>query len=310
MKTALLTCLLLGAAALLRAEQCLVIGDSLSKEYEVEFPALYPRQPAAWKSRNWAEILHERRGAWFDLGRWRAFADPRLIGHEHNWAFPGATTSQIRTQLSALRNIWWTRELQGQIRSAAERVVIFAGGNDVDSWYPAVYNGAAAGRYVNATRDNLQWIVDYVRRVRGTVPIALVSVPHVGCTPDIQRTHPTDRVKTGRVTAALDSLNAQLALFARQRGIAFVPGVYEMTRAMISQPLVIGGRALISAADPDARAEYVFSGDGFHPATGPQAKIAQMIADAFRSRYPRPVISTLTDAEILNDILRLPAPAP
>lgn len=297
------TLLWLGAS--LHAEQCLILGDSLSKEYEVEFPALYPRNPAAWDSRNWAEILHERRGAWFDLGRWNGFADPRLIGHEHNWAFPGATTTQIRAQLSSFWNVWWTRELQKQVRGTVERVVIFAGGNDVDSYYPAIYKGASPTRYINATRDNLKWIVDYVRKVKGTIPIALVSVPHVGCTPDIQKAHPTDPVKTRRVTLALDSLNSQLALFAKQRGIAFVPGVYEMTKAMLQQPMTLGGYSFIQAADADARPEFVFSGDGFHPGTAAQAKIAQMIVEAFRTRYPAPAITPLGDAEALTQVLGL-----
>jgi len=293
--------LLLGAV--LRAEQCLVIGDSLSKEYEVEFPALYPRNPASWDSRNWAEILHERRKTWFDLGKWNGFADPRLVGHEHNWAFPGSTTTQLKTQLGSFWNVWWTRDLQSQIRGSAERVVIFAGGNVVDNYYPAIYKGASATSYINATRDNLKWIVDYVRKVKGTIPIALVSVPHVGCTPDIQKAHPTDAVKTKRVTLALDSLNAQLSLFAAQRGIAFVPGVYELTKSMITKPMTIGSISSISAADADARPEYVFSGDGFHPGTAAQAKIAQMIVEAFRVKYPKTTITPLTDAEILTQVL-------
>jgi lysophospholipase L1-like esterase len=289
---------------MLHAEQCLVIGDSLSKEYELEFPALYPRNRESWDSRNWAEILHENRKTWFDLGKWSGFADPRLVGHEHNWAFPGATTSKIKSELSSWRNFWWTRELQGQVRSAAERVVIFAGGNDVDSYYSAIYQGAASAKYINATRDNLRFIVDYVRKVKGTIPIVLVSVPHVGCTPDIQKAHPTDPVKTQRVTAALDSLNAQLALFAKQRGIAFVPGVYELTKLLITQPLRIGGMTFISQADADSRPEYLFSGDGFHPNTCAHAKIAQMIIDALRTRYPASNIKPLGDAEILQTVLK------
>lgn len=292
-------------AGSLRAEQCLVIGDSLSKEYEVEFPALYPRNPASWDTRNWAEILHTRRKTWFDLGKWSGFADPRLVGHEHNWAFPGATTSEIRKQLGAYYNIWWTRDLQAQIRGSAERVVIFAGGNDVDNYYPGLYAGGTATRYINPTRDNIMWIVDFVRKVKGTIPIVLVSVPHVGCTPDIQRAYPTDPVKTKRVTVALDSLNAQLALFAKQRNIAFVPGVYELTKSMITQPLVIGGRAFIKGADMDARPEYEFSGDGFHPGAAAQAKVAQLIVDAFRAKYPLSPITPLTDAEILSGVLGL-----
>jgi phospholipase/lecithinase/hemolysin len=304
MKLFLLSAFLLLNGAL-RAEQCLIIGDSLSKEYEVEFPALYPQNPASWDTRNWAEILHERRKTWFDLGKMNGFADPRLIGHEHNWAFPGSTTTQLKTQLGSFWNVWWTRDLQSQIRGSAERVVIFAGGNDVDSYYPAIYKGASPTKYINATRDNLKWLVDYVRKVKGTIPIALVSVPHVGCTPDIQKAHPTDPVKTKRVTLALDSLNAQLALFAKQRGIAFVPGVYELTKTMLTQPMTIGDRAFISAADADARPEYVFSGDGFHPGTAAQAKIAQMIVEAFQVKYPKTAITPLSDAEILTQVLGL-----
>jgi hypothetical protein len=75
-------------SATLRAEQCLVIGDSLSKEYEVEFPILFRNNREAWDSRNWIEILDQHRGTWFDTGKWSGFADPRILGHEHNWAFP------------------------------------------------------------------------------------------------------------------------------------------------------------------------------------------------------------------------------
>lgn len=300
-KTLLLTFIL---GTTLHAEQCLVIGDSLSKEYELEFPALFPRNREAWDSRNWAEILYENRKTHFDLGKWKGFADPRLVGHEHNWAFPGATTTKIKSELSNWRNVWWTRDLQGQIRNTAERVVIFAGGNDVDSYYPAIYNGAASAKYINATRDNLKYIVDYVRKVKGTIPIVLVSVPHVGCTPDIQSAHPTDPIKTMRVTAALDSLNAQLALFAKQRGIAFVPGVYELTKSLITQPLKIGDVTFISQADADARPEYLFSGDGFHPNTCAHAKIAQMIIEAFTARYPLGKITPLTEAEILQKVVK------
>lgn len=291
--------------ASLRAEQCLVIGDSLSKEYEVEFPALYPQNPASWDTRNWAEILHTKRKTWFDLGKWNGFYDPRLVGHEHNWAFPGTTSAQIRQQLSSFYNIWWTRDLQAQIRGSAERVVIFVGGNDVDNYYGALYNGGVATKYINPTRDNIMWIVDYVRKVKGTIPIVLVSVPHVGCTPDILRAYPNDPVKTKRVTLALDSLNAQLSLFAKQRNIGFVPGVYDLTKVLITQPLVIGGRAFIKGADMDARPEYEFSGDGFHPGMAPQAKIAQLIVDAFRVKYPLSPITPLTDAEILTGVLGL-----
>ena len=84
-----------------------------------------------------------------------------------------------------------------------------------------------------------------------------------------------------------------------------MPGVYELTKAMITQPLVIGGRAFIKGADMDARPEYEFSGDGFHPGAAAQAKVAQLIVDAFRAKYPLSPIAPLTDAEILSGVLGL-----
>lgn len=299
----LLSVLLLLATSPAGAAQCLILGDSLSKEYEVEFPALYPANPAAWAARNWAEILHEHRRTWFDLGRFTGYTDPRLTGHEHNWAFPGATTTEIRAQLANPLNFWWRNELEGQLEDAVERVVIFAGGNDVDSYYGDLYDGEAATTQLAATRDNLKWLVDYVRGVKASLPIVLVAVPHLGCAPKVQAEHPTDLVKTARVTAALDTLNAELASFAASRGIGFVPEVYDLTRRMIADPIRIGGLEFYRQADANARARYLFSGDGFHPGTSAHAIIAQAILDAFRAWQP--LIEPLSDREILDEVLGL-----
>jgi lysophospholipase L1-like esterase len=289
----------------LRAEQCLVIGDSLTKEYEAEFPGLYPNNPASWQARNWVEILHQHRTGWFDLGTWSAYPDPRLTGHRFNWAFPGATTTDIRNQLSSIYNFWWTNTLKGQLRTDVQRVVIFAGGNDADSYYANLYNGTVDASVTNTTLGNLQWIINYVRTVNATVPIVLVSVPHVGCTPKIQLDYPTAAVKTARVTAAMDALNASLAAFAQSQGIGFVPGVYDFTKALITQPFRIKGIEFYRMADADARTRFTFSGDGFHPNTCAHTKIAQMVVDAFNAKYPATLISPLTDDYIISTVLGL-----
>ncbi len=287
------------------AQQLLVIGDSLSKEYEIEFPILFPSHREAWDSRNWAEILHQERNPWFDLGKFSVWPDVRIAGHRHNWAFPGAKAAEIRARLAS--KSWydkiWQAELRSQIKSAAERIVIFAGGNDVDDYYDKLYNGSSPTKYITKTRDDVMYLVNYVRGVRSSVPIVLVAVPHVGCTPDVKAGFPTDPVKTGRVTAALDSLNSQLASFARSKKIGFASGVYDFTKSLISGTLTLGGVELVNAADADARPVYLFSGDGFHPNTPAQAKIAQIILDAFRAKYRSPVIPALSDAEILRDVL-------
>ncbi|MFN0080314.1 MAG: SGNH/GDSL hydrolase family protein [Prosthecobacter sp.] len=289
----------------LRAEQCLVIGDSLTKEYEAEFPGLYQQNPASWQARNWIEILHQHRTDWFDTGTWDVYADPRLTGHTYNWAFPGATTTEIKNLLSNFFNGWWTNSLKNHLRHDVERVVIFAGGNDADSYYANLYNGFIGPEVTNPTLGNLQWLVNYVRTVNAALPIVLVSVPHVGCTPKIQQGYPTDPVKTARVTAAMDALNASLATYAQSQGIGFAPGVYEFTKAMITQPLRIKGIEFYRVADADSRTRFVFGGDGFHPNTCAHTKIAQMIVAAFNTAYPGTPITPLDDDYIITNVLGL-----
>lgn len=301
----LLTMCCLAAVPAVASEQCLVIGDSLTKEYEAEFPGLYPNNPASWGARNWVEILHQHRTDWFDLGTWSTYNDPRLTGHKYNWAFPGATTTEIRNQLNAWYNSYWTDRLKDQLRNEVERVVIFAGGNDADSYYAQLYSGNVGPEATNTTLDNIKWIVNYVRTVRQFIPIVIVSVPHVGCTPKVQQGYPTDPVKTGRVTTAMDQLNASLATFAQQQGIGFVPGVYQFTKDIISNPFRIRGIEFYRVADADARTRYAFSGDGFHPNTCAHTRISQMVVDEFNRAYPATQISPVDDYYIITTILGL-----
>ena len=304
----LLSAVLLAVAGQVQAvQQCLVIGDSLTKEYEVEFPILYPQNRDAWDSRNWIETLHDIRHDWFDQGSFSAYYDVRITGHKHNWAFPGATSTEIRSALSSSSffNKQWQSTLKSQIKSEVERVVIFVGGNDVDDYYGKIYNGSAAAQYTNRTRDNVMWIVDFVRAQRSSLPIVLVSIPHLGCAPDVARNNPYNTLKTGRVTTALDALNKQLAALAKTRGIGFATGVYDLTKSLITQKLIIGTVEINKGADANARPNYAFSGDGFHPNTSLQAKVAQNILDTFRTKWATPKIPALTDAEILSKVLKL-----
>jgi lysophospholipase L1-like esterase len=293
------------------AQQVLVVGDSLTKEYQVEFPLLFPDNPASWDSRNWIELLNIHRNAHFDLGSFDFYFDPRASGHAYNWAFPGATTGEIRERLASTSFIdrFWQEEFEDQVKNQAGRVVVFAGGNDVEDYYDDIYNGASATPFINETLDNVKWIVDRIRGMKSTIPIVLVSVPHVGCTPKVQQSCPTNAVKTARVTTALDSMNTNLAAFAQARGIGFAMPVYDMTKSLITGPYNIGGVDFIKQADMDARTSYLFSGDGFHPNSCAHARIAQMVIDAFRTRYPSPDIPAAPDTELL-DWLGLEAPDP
>lgn len=298
-----------------RAEKCLVIGDSLTKEYEVWFPPYYTQNPAAWNARNWIEILHQHRTDWFDTGPLQFWVgvgvvvDPRALGHKHNWAFPGATIADIRERVH-LTGIFdpdqfWVDELEDQIETEVDRVVIFAGGNDVDAIYPLIYEGADPAPLIQPIVNNLIWMVDWVRARAPLRHLVLVGVPHVGITPNIQSAHPTDPVKTPRVTAAFTALNDQLQAAAATRGIGFCREVFDLTVRMIYEPVCIGGVDLIYESDPDARPRYVFTGDDFHPNTGPHVKIAQAIIDTFNAAYPSKPITPLSDSEALANVLGL-----
>ena len=296
-----------------RAEKCLVIGDSLTKEYEVWFRGVpgtiasyYPDNPESWDSRNWIEILHQHRTDWFDTGNFQAWAPPRLFGHKHNWAIPGATIADIRATLTNPVNIFiWVDELENQIEAQVDRVIIFAGGNDVDAIYPQIYEGADPAPLIQPIVNNLIWMVDWVRARAPSRHLVLVAVPHVGITPNIQSAHPTDPIKTPRVTAAFTTLNDALEAAAAARGIGFCREVFDFTVRMIYEPVCIGGVDLIYESDPDARPRYVFTGDGFHPNTGPHVKIAQAIIDTFNTAYPSKPITQLPDSEALSNVLGL-----
>jgi lysophospholipase L1-like esterase len=184
-------------------------------------------------------------------------------------------------------------------------VVIFAGGNDIEDIYGRLYNGQSASTQLTTIRNNLVWLVDYVRAVKPSLKIVLVSVPHVGVCPDVKREWPTHVTKTARVTTALTTLNSQLASSAKSRSVAFADGVFTFTRNAISQRVFFDNVEILNQADANSRSQYLFSGDGFHPATSGQAKIAQSILQAFRIRWPNPAIPALTDDEVLRQVLGL-----
>ena len=149
-------------------EYLTVIGDSLTKEYQVTFPGfripllgvevdgIDPTNPGA---RNWAEILHERRGGSFNLGRFRndpdifdldIWSDLRLLGHEYNWALPGGTSRTLQLILTdpdseelledadfaaliALVADWRNTgtRMRAQLQGSSAAAVIWCGGNDL-----------------------------------------------------------------------------------------------------------------------------------------------------------------------------------
>jgi hypothetical protein len=103
----------------------------------------------------------------------------------------------------------------------------------------------------------------------------------------------------------MDALNASLAAWAQTQGIGFVPGVYAMTKALITDPFRLNGIEFYRVADANARPRYVFSGDGFHPSTCAHAKIAQMVVQTFNTTFPASPILPLDDDYLTTTVLGL-----
>ena len=199
-------------------------------------------------------------------------------------------------------------ELEGQIDSGTERVVIFLGGNNIRVKYEDLYKniGGSATAWVNEVYSYIVDVVEWVLGQNNTMEMVLVSVPHIGCTPKVNGELPYDPVKTGRVTTALNSLNGKLATFAGQKRIGWCPDIYNITLGLLTtDSLCIGGVPIWkNPGQSDGDPRYLFLGDGFHPNMPCQAVFAQRILDTLNAKYNRN-LARLTNTEILVDVLGL-----
>lgn len=282
------------------AERVLIIGDSLSKEYEVEWLGI-GGAPLVSPKPNWAEILDERRAQWFEFGNSGVFGDWRLIGHDYNWSIPGSYARDWPGYLEDAPG-----ELVDQLRNVVDRVVIFLGGNDIRVKYQDLYSGKPSAEWVAQVVSDIRAVVEFVQERNPALQVVLVNVPHLGASPKVNSSHPYDPGKTGRVTAALDDLNGRLAALARERGTG-IANIYRITRELVTKPYwVIGGYRSNKQSSSQGAPDCLFLGDGFHPNYSIQAVFAQIILDAFNDRYGTG-IPRLGNREILVNILSVGA---
>jgi hypothetical protein len=274
------------------AAKLTVLGDSLTKEYRILFPGvnlpplvqipgLDPTNPNA---RNWAEILDERRHAHFDSGTLRSsvfnpWTDLRLLGHECNWAVPGATARAISlmltnpnapelaadpdfTTITNLAPDWklTPQRLTTQLASVPAGAVIWAGGNDLRFGnadpaasfagkpisYETIYlgDGTGAGNpqpLMDSIASSIRTAALFVRAANPSLPIAICAVPHVGCTPEVRTLWPTDPVRTGRITSALAALNSSLKTWTENTLGGVWVDTFSLTTQLITSTIHIGG---------------------------------------------------------------------
>ena len=333
-----LSAFLLQAAPVRAAEQCVTLGDSLTFAYEAEFcfdVLGYGDGFDPDEVRNWIEILNDQsyRNESFDQGSRKnlvAFLFFRLFFRsEYNWALPGLKIEQLRAfvtgeisiedliagdtllaPLLTLSNFSATRDfnindLETQIETTAERLVFFIGGNDVREVYGGIYNGGSAGSFVADFINDAAEILDRVLVLNPNIQIVVVNVPHIGITPDVKNSWPTDPVKTERVTAVLRDLNQQLAGLATARGLGYAD-VFTPTLSLLGPALLcIHGIPFFNSGSTTGDLDFVWlNGEysaNFHPNTNAQTLIANEIIDAFNTRY-QTGIAPLTATEILADL--------
>lgn len=339
--------LLIGTAS--AGEKIVTIGDSLTFAYEAEFGPPFA-DGFGTNAKNWIEILNGNlsgfglRSQWFDLGVRDSYSflfTNYLFRHQFNWAIPGSKADELRRfvtgestfidlvsgdptfdfllLLTGLNNSDFdVADLQVQITSQASRFVYFCGGNDVRGVYGPVYNGTYNGGdwqpFVDDFVADVTATIDKFDEWNPTLPGVIVAVPHIGITPDIRGTYPTDPVATGRVTTMLRELNRQLKELAESRGLGFAD-IFEPTLRLLdgSKPLCVHGITYIndgwspqSNGWSSTKANYVWLNGSlsanFHPGTNAQAMIADIIIRAFNSKYGSE-IPPLTATEILGTLL-------
>jgi len=352
------------AALTARAGNITVLGDSLTKEYEVTFPGLPslgvdgidPAHPAA---RNWSEILHQHRSAHFSLGLFRntlfldMWSDTRLLGHQFNWAIPGVTSRALNLIVTnpdspeiseepdlgtilAFASDWKNvpQRLAAQLATTSA-AVIWLGGNDLRFGntdpstnvggqkirYQTIYEGDGTGAgdpapLMHSIRDNIKSLALFIRAANPALPIAIIAVPHVGCTPSVKNAWPTDPGRTGRITGALTALNDELRTWTETTlGGAWVD-ILPFTLRLIDESPGIGGIPFYNAPDnhsasapASAHNRFIFSHDGFHPTTTLHGQVAQLVQETLRTRWPGIFGDSLplTDRELVTGVLGIPA---
>lgn len=295
--------------------------------------------------RNWIEILSSNsyRPNSFDLGVRDSISvfslfDPfgfvqLYLRQKNNWAIPGLKVDQLRrfvsgeatvtellaedpdysSLLTALQysdfnetNDFNVADLETQIATTAERLTLFIGGNDINAIYGTVYNGGSPGAFTDDFIADATFILDWVLDLNPTIQVVVVNVPHVGITPDVQASFPTDPVKTARVTGVLTDLNSRLAGLATERGLAYAD-VFTPTLPLLNPaPMCIHGLPFFNTGSTTGDLNYVWLNGpvsaNFHPNTNAQAVIANVIIDAFNRHY-HTGIAPLTATEILGNLL-------
>lgn len=300
----------------------LAIGDSMTEEYAFEIPFSAPASdPTNANTRSWPELLRIFRPAEATLGPYEStaftYGDLRNAGHEWNFGIPGMTSRNWFILINTDDpfdppsgeplgfSYYDTRRKLIDELYAVQAVVIQLGANDLKQEYNDLFNDTEAANFSNGVRNRIAAIHDWVRIYRPNVPVVVCTLPDVGATPQISGTY-NDPVKQASTRAKIAALNQSILTWAagktRPPAIARIDHLTD--RIFDQQPFHLNGTVFTLPGDPENPPTRVFSRDGFHAATMPQALIANEILGALEAATGRD-LTPFSNREILRNLLGL-----
>lgn len=312
-------CLLLPAATLLAEPvRILSIGDSLTEEYEFEFPFSAPAvgQPGN-HARNWPELLAAARGEHASFGAYKGdfigYSDLRNAGYQLNFGVPSLTAEtwvDVIETTSEFSNLLFYRTREELIDNLplADVAVIFLGGNDLENVYPAVYNETEAENFFPGLRRDLETLHDFVRTRQPDLPIVVATVPDVGATPERTESGSFDDPdKLAAARARIAAFNESLITEFESRADTAVARVDRLTNLVFDlDPFHLNGTIFTIPGADDNPPDRLFTKDDFHPNTGAQALVANEMLAAINSLLADDrAIPEFDHREILGDLLGL-----
>lgn len=288
--------------------------------------------------RNWIEVLSDPayRGDRFALGSRDSitlhllFSQTTLFFRQrNNWAIPGLKIGQLRrfvegqatfldligesSEFSTLETAlglsdfnastdFNPTEMEDQIANHATRLTLFIGGNDLRGVYGDIYDGLPAGSFVDDFVADAEAILNRIQQLNPSLQIVVVNVPHVGITPDVKSSWPTDPLKTERVTVVVRELNRRLETLAKSRGLGYAD-IFTPTLPLLGEgPLCIHGITFSNSGSTTGALTHAWLNGpisaNFHPNTNGQLVVANAIIDAFNETY-NTGIAPLTATEML-----------
>ena len=304
----LLLPILLLPSLLAAQTRVLVIGDSLSAEYEYETPFSAPdSDPFDANTVNWVEILAVQRGSGLDFGDEDTHADLRLAGYKYNWGVPSADTEfwedVFQASISSDFSLWLSQMTLLEQLSAVDVAVVVLGGNDVNSEYGNLYDDTPPAGFAAGVLDRLEFILQSLRDERADLPLVLVSIPDVGVTPDVQFDHP-DPAKRATASAHIAALNVGVAGLAASFNAELVDFQALLAPFLAPEPYHLGPQLMVKSFHPENPPTYLFCKDGFHPASTIHALLGNAIVEALNAKLGT-TVTPLPNREILAEVLGL-----